>query len=220
MAKKKRGQELTLFEGFDNTTNIVKYLEKHPTKCDELTKHYLRKINDTIINKKGLDRKYLNLALACYEFKNDAKGAERVRNITYEGNHRIITACIHNHLTANRCFPIIESISKETGLSRTTIYNHLKDGLLSKDNALVKGKLEYMVSQALSQLYLIGVEDSNANALKHFIELSGAINKSSFNTVNNYIQINNLKITREQFEQLPEDVILEVEQVISKSLKC
>ena len=77
-----------------------------------------------------------------------------------------------------------------------------------------------MTSSALATLYYIGVNDSNASALKHFIELSGAINKSSSNTVNNYIQINNLKITREQFEQLPEDVILEVEQVISKSLKC
>jgi len=79
----------------------------------------------------------------------------------------------------------MSTIQEETGLSRTTIHNHLKDGLLSKDNSLVKGKLEYMVSQALAQLYLIGVEDSNANALKAFIELSGAVNKVSSNTVNN-----------------------------------
>ncbi len=56
---------------------------------------------------------------------------------------------------------------------------------------MVRGKIEYMVSSALSNLYLIGVEDRNSNALKAFIELSGAVKKGSSNTVNNHIKINN-----------------------------
>jgi len=55
--------------------------------------------------------------------------------------------------------------------------------------------------------------------MKAFIELSGVVNNRSSKTVNNYIQINNLKLSTEEFNQLPEDVILEVEQVISKSFK-
>jgi len=75
-----------------------------------------------------------------------------------------------------------------------------------------------MASSALYKLYLIGVEDRNSNALKAFIELSGAVTKGS-NTVTNYIQINNLKLSTEEFNRLPQDVILEIEQVISQNLK-
>ena len=218
MAKKKSAQKLTVFDGLGTTEEVADYLEKNPKKYSQLKKYYHTKFHESYSEKNGLEYKYTKLIIACYEFNANDFETEKFRNITYEGNHSIISRCIHNYIVNNRCFPHIGTISHETKLSRTTIYKHLNDGLYSKDSGMVRGKIEYMVSSALSNLYLIGVEDRNANALKAFIELSGAVIKRP-GTVNNYIQINNLKITREQFEQLPEDVILEVEQVISKSFK-
>jgi hypothetical protein len=69
----------------------------------------------------------------------------------------------------------------------------------------------------LEKLYLIGVQDNNATALKHFINLSGGGVNNTTN-VNNYIQINNLKISNEEINRLPKEDILEIEGIISKTL--
>lgn len=74
-----------------------------------------------------------------------------------------------------------------------------------------------MANQALTTLYLIGIEERSTSALKAFIELSGATNKTT-NTINNYIQINNLKLSKEDFNQLPPETLTEIERLISKQL--
>ena len=137
----------------------------------------------------------------------DEKNIEDLRNSTYEANNRKITNCIHNYILKNRSFPVQAEIIEATKLSRQTIYNHLKDGINTKHNKLIKGANEVMSLSALSNLYLIGIEDRNASALKHFIQLSGIVTNNTTN-VNNYIQINNLKITNEDFNKLPKETII------------
>lgn len=111
------------------------------------------------------------------------------------------------------------SIKQETGLSRLTIYNHIKNGFSDSLNSLVKGKIEYVIPSALEKLYLIGIQDNNNTALKHFSELSGYTSNRNETNINNFIQINNLKLSREEFNNLPQETILEVEQLISKNIK-
>ncbi|MEL7122764.1 MAG: hypothetical protein AAFO07_25175 [Bacteroidota bacterium] len=75
-----------------------------------------------------------------------------------------------------------------------------------------------MASYALEQLYKIGVEQNNHNSLKLFIEMVNGKNPAT--QVNNYIQINNLQITKEELEQLPNEVTLQIESLISKATNC
>jgi len=75
-----------------------------------------------------------------------------------------------------------------------------------------------MTTSAMEKLYLIGVQDNNATALKYFIQLSVVVSNNSTH-INNYIQINNLKITNEDFNRLPQQDILEIESILSKTLK-
>lgn len=75
-----------------------------------------------------------------------------------------------------------------------------------------------MIPKALEKLYMIGVMDNNASALKQFIELSGYKSNKNETNINNYIQINNLKLSREEFDNLPKETILEVEELISKNI--
>ena len=79
------------------------------------------------------------------------------------------------------------------------------------------GKLEYMATHALSKLYLIGVKDENVGALKHFIELSGAINRNPIEKVNSYIQINNVTITQEDIKNLPPKSIEAITTLLSEA---
>ena len=148
---------------------------------------------------------------------NSEEVIEDLRNTTYEANNKKITSFMHNYLLENRNFPNQNEIIENTKLSRQTIYNHLKDGINAKHNKLLRGANEIMTNSALSKLYLIGIQDNNASALKHFIQLSGVTNNSTTN-VNNYIQINNLKISNEDFNNLPRETIIEIEAIVSKSM--
>jgi len=80
----------------------------------------------------------------------------------------------------------------------------------------LRGANEIMTNSALSKLYLIGVQDNNASALKHFIQLSVGVNRTR--NVNNYIQINNLKISNEDFNNLTKETIIEIEAIVPKSM--
>lgn len=216
MEKKKSVQRLTVFEGIDTVEKVKDYLDNNPKDLTQLTQYFYKQLNETYQAETALEDKYLNLTVACHKYNNDIDSEEKIRNITYEANHQKITTCIHNYILEYRCFPMSVTIENETGLSRTTVYKHLKNGGFVEGNKLVKGKLQYMASHALSKLYLIGIQDRSVSALKSFIELSGATKKTT--EIINYIQINNLKITKEEFERLPEKSMVAIEEIISKNI--
>ena len=55
-------------------------------------------------------------------------------------------------------------------------------------------------------------------ALKYFIQLTGMVSNNSKMQVNNYIQVNNLKISNEDIKRLPIEDILQIEKIVSKTL--
>jgi len=215
MKKEKSLQKFTDIEDLKSIEDIEKYLLENPDSKKQLRKSLTNRIGNSYTDKLGKEFVLVEMLSAVIDDQNKK---DEIRNITYEINHSLITSFIHNYVLEYRCFPIMTHIQTETKLSRQTIYNHLKNGISDKRNTLVKGKNEIMAMQALQKLYLIGIEDRNASALKHFIQLSGVANSNTAN-VNNYIQINNLKISNEDFNSLPEQDILEIESIVSKSLE-
>jgi hypothetical protein len=216
MAKKKFLQKFTDIESLTTLKETKEYFEKNPHAQQDLWDNLTDRISDSYKN--GLGKEYVltNMLVATI---TDEERKDNVRNTTYEANNGAITGCIHNYILENRCFPSQSAIIEKTKLSRQTIYNHLKDGINSKHNKLLRGANEIMALSALSKLYLIGIEDRNASALKHFIQLSGIVSTNHTTNVNNYIQTNNIKISNEDFNSLPSEIILEVEQIISKNRK-
>lgn len=215
MKNKKSLQKLTEFK---NLKELKGFLKTNPDKDDviEMVVDLDNRMNKSYNEKLGQENEIMEMAVECYKYLGLDDEVEMVKNSTYETNHIKITSHIHNFLIENRCFPNVASIQSETGLSRTTIYNHLNSGIKSEHNVFLKGKIELMAFNALQKLYLIGITDNNASALKHFIELSGVQNNPL--NVNNYIQINNLKLSKDEFNQLPEETIIEIETLISQTI--
>jgi hypothetical protein len=218
MTKKKSLQKLTKIESLSSKKEVKEFLQNNPKKEGEVIEFLHNRLFKSYNEKLGLEDETIGFFEALSEVTNNLSPFIKLKNTTYEINHTKITDCIHNYISNNRNFPMIHTISGKTGLSRQTVYKHLKSGLKNEFNSIVKGKNEIMSMQALQQLYLIGIQDRNASALKHFIQLSGGANNSTTN-VNNYIQINNLKISNEDFNKLPTETILEVEAIISKSIE-
>ncbi|WP_028873700.1 hypothetical protein [Psychroserpens burtonensis] len=215
MKKEKSLQKLTDIEDLNSIKDVENYLVENPDSKKQLRKSLLNRLGENYLDKSGKEFVLVEMLTSVLDDQNKK---DEIRNITYEYNHTLITSFIHNYVLENRCFPVMTHIQTETKLSRQTIYNHLKNGISDKRNTLVKGKNEIMAMQALQKLYLIGIEDRNASALKHFIQLSGVANSNTAN-VNNYIQINNLKISNEDFDKLPKQDILEIECIVSKALE-
>tara|TARA_R110002033_G_C3895715_1_gene239402 strand:+ start:7409 stop:8071 length:663 start_codon:yes stop_codon:yes gene_type:complete len=218
MTRKKSLQKVTDIEKLKTVKDIREYVKDNPLKADEVLEKLQDLLNKSYAEKLGLEHEVVELVAKCYTLLNLESRAEFVKNTTYETNHTIIATFIHNHICNNRYFPSIMTIKKETGLSRQTVYRHINNGFNDKFNSVVRGKIEYMIPKALEKLYYIGVQDNNATALKHFINLSGITLENKTTNVNNYIQINNLKLSKDEFEQLPNETILEIENIISKSI--
>jgi len=217
MTKKKSLQKFTDIGKLETIKDIKEFVKKNPERANEMIEKLEDLINKSYDEKLGLEHELVELIATCYTLMNNEEHSRLIRNITYETNHTIIGSFIHNYICENRCFPSIVTIKQETGLSRQTVYRHINNGFSDKFNSLIKGKIEYMIPKALEKLYLIGIQDNNATALKHFIELSGFTSKSNTTNVNNYIQINNLKLSKEEFNQLPNETLLEIETLIKDS---
>lgn len=219
MTKKKSIQKVTDISKLNTVKDIKKFVRDNPDRSNEVLDKLQDLLNKSYADKLGLEYDIIELICKCFLLLNDEDSCTFTRNVTYEANHNIIGSFIHNHICENRCFPSIMVIKNETGLSRQTIYKHINNGFSDQFNSVVKGKINYMIPKALEKLYLIGIQDNNATALKNFIELSGFTSHKNTTNVNNYIQINNLKLSRDEFNQLPNETILEIETLISKTIK-
>jgi DNA-binding phage protein len=215
MAKQKSLQRFTSLDDLKTVKQTKEYIEKNPDAQNDLWNNLSERLADSYKNNLGKEDVLTNMLVATL---TDERIIEDIRNTTYEANNSKITSFIHNHILEHRCFPNQSTIIEKTKLSRQTVYNHLKDGINSKHNKLVKGANEIMSMSALQKLYLIGVQDNNPTALKHFIQLSGVVSNQNTTNVSNYIQINNLKISNEDFNKLPKETIIEIEAIVSKSI--
>lgn len=215
MSKIKTLQKLTDYENLNSVSELKEYLTLKPENKYEVDKS-LRLRVEQAYNDKKMDEFDLIEMLLYITGDEDVK--KDIRNTTYETNHSIITTYSHNYLLEHRKFPTMSTIANDTNLSRQTIYNHFENGFLDTNNKLVKGKIEIMSFNALENLYLIGIEDRNPTALKHFIQLSGLTANNNTMQVNNYIQINNLKISTEDIKKLPVEDVLQIEKIVSKTL--
>lgn len=216
---KKSIQKVTEIEKLETVKQMRDFLETNPESAYDILDKLQALINKSYDEKLGLEYSATELAVKCNELMNDNESAVYIRNVTYETNHSIIGSFIHNYVCENRCFPSVSTIQQRTGLSRKTVYNHINNGFANRFNSLVKGKINYLIPKALEKLFYIGIQDNNAGALKNFIELSGYGKEMKTTNINNYIQINNLKLSKDEFEKLPNDVILKVEAIISKEMK-
>jgi hypothetical protein len=217
MAKKKGLQKVTDLTTINNKTDLEVYIAKHPKKIEELANYLQVKYNEhTGENYNGEKAdKYFFLICEMSVITNNTAKLEYWKNLVFERNRMRISGYITNYILENRNFPTVSQIAHESKVSRTTVYKHLKKGIGSDGYDFINKKLQYLTASALEKLYLIGVEDNNATALKIFIEL---VNKESYkaNTINNFIQINNLRLGNEDFQKLPKETLDKIEDLISK----
>jgi predicted transcriptional regulator len=145
--------------------------------------------------------------------------SESSRNEIWEQNHQRILNVISYQVTHDGRIPTVTSIAEETGLSRATITKHLKEYYDS--NAYKERELSYkfLREKLIGKIYGLAYY-GDMRAAKLFLEYTGGneLQGNTYNTQNNYIQVNEFRITQEAVQRLSPEQINVIEDVLKEVL--
>jgi hypothetical protein len=142
------------------------------------------------------------------------------KNQIWEVNHNQITWAISTLMQEYGRMPTRNEIANKTELSRQTVYKHLKE---YSSTPLFQEQVEqfrFMTSKVLAKVFSYAV-NGDIRAAKLYFEIVGNTNGlSSSNTVinntqNNFIQINQTKLSQETIKQLSLDQLNQIEAIIN-----
>lgn len=165
--------------------------------------------------------KAVKLLTKTLEAKGHKGQADEIRRQDYEDNNSLIKGYLHNWALKNSTFPSIANIAKETGLSRTTVYKHFNNKKLKEANRDGdKGAMETLRAVALEKLFKIGLQDGDTKALGMFVKFTEPKeDKTAKQTINNnYLTINNFRISQNNIEALPYSAQEEIQRIIKANL--
>lgn len=143
------------------------------------------------------------------------------RNITWEANHQKIMTVIDDAMEyMGAITPSITEISKATGLSRKTIYEHLKN---HNTHPAFRQKSELFNIMEFEVLMHIGnqARRGDIQAAKLYLELTGKIQPKSVNNngaSNTNIQINGITLNQQVIQHLSPEQIKQIEEIIKPAL--
>jgi hypothetical protein len=144
----------------------------------------------------------------------------QMKNHTWQRNHLRILGCISDLMQKNNCMPSNTSIAIEAGLSEETVYKHLRE---FKEHELYKheaDKYQLLINRVLTTVFNLGVQ-GDIRACKIYLDYFAANTTAPAQPPleqTNYIQINNLKITSGELEQLPPATLQKIERLIKPPL--
>ncbi|UOU98991.1 hypothetical protein MUU74_03325 [Chryseobacterium daecheongense] len=150
----------------------------------------------------------------------------RMKNELWENNHINIMWGITTLIKENGRLPSKTEIANKTGISRQTIYKHLRDYKSNPFNNEFQEQLTFMYPKLMSSLFRFAIE-GDMKAAKLYLECIGAFkNTSSGNSVNNlnnntliqnqnnYIQIGGTILNQEIIQNLKPEQISTIEGIL------
>lgn len=186
------------------------FLEGMPEEDRDFLFAYLNKeIN--VLKGEELDKLWMNV---------EPIAAQSSKNQMWERNHMKITFATGKLMTECGRMPTPGEIADETKLSRVTVSKHLKG---YKSSPIYQQQIDqfiFMRDKVLAKVYKFAVE-GNMKAAKLFLEYTGGNGSqgNTYNTQNNYIQVNDYRITQEAVKQLTPDQIKQIEGILKSVSK-
>jgi len=144
---------------------------------------------------------------------------QSTKNQLWENNHYKITLAITKLLEDYGKMPTKNQISDEAGLSRQTVSKHLKDYQSHPLYVEEMQKFKFMADRVLAKVYKIAVSNSDVKAARLYFEVLGYLGNQSglnttINTQNNFIQINQTKLSQETIKHLSPDQLTQIEGIL------
>jgi predicted transcriptional regulator len=200
------------------------------TKSESKVRRLLSRKTITINQWNALTKSERNLANKLLTEKyNNAKGKERdmiekqmegitseqTKNQIWAINHLKINASITKLIQAFNRMPSKDEIAEDCGLSRQTIYKHLKE---YSEHPLFKEEMnQYKFASVglVARIYNMAI-NGDIKAAKLFFNIVGndSSPKQTIGTQNNYIQINGTILNQDIIKQLTPDKLIQIEEIV------
>jgi hypothetical protein len=208
-------QNNTSNQGLQKFTNIKTVEDFNKLQSKEEKNEFLdyesQELNKAIADKKDVCKHWDRLGLGSESMQ------PHYNKVRWQTNRKIIESAISEHILAHNDLPSNNELESITGLSRQTIYKHMKAGAGAE---MYKEELEsykMLTGKVLGALYTIGMEERNVKALKTFLDYTGgAPTPPTIKQQNNYLQINNTRIDEVTVNNLPEEARLQLEGIIKQ----
>lgn len=146
--------------------------------------------------------------------------AEDTKSEYWECNHNKIIRAISILMQENARMPSKIELSIKTGLSRQTIHKHHEE---YSTHPLYLDQVEqfrFMKEKILATVFRLAV-NGDVKAARHFLDFTKYPDSSekSNQTINNYIQINQVKITQESIAKLTPAQLIQIEDILLQVFK-
>ncbi|MBT3385772.1 MAG: hypothetical protein HN778_05860 [Prolixibacteraceae bacterium] len=142
-----------------------------------------------------------------------------IKHQLWEQNHTKIICTISDLMQEYGRMPVKNEIAEKTGLSRQTIYKHLKEYSLHPLYQVQLEKFRFMAEKVLARIFAFAV-NGDVKAAKLYFDILGknfGMTQNNF-VQNNYVQINQFKLSQEQIKQLSPEKLNEIESIIKDVL--
>lgn len=144
---------------------------------------------------------------------------EDSKNQIWDNNHLSIMNAMSDFIRNSGFIPTKTLISNKTGLSRTTVQKHL-DRYPESDLNKFFIQSKFMLEQKLLGTLLFHASHGDIKSARLYMEATGMINSSASSgggkTDQNFIQINGTTINQTFINQLPSDLLNQLEKIISR----
>ena len=147
-------------------------------------------------------------------------GTKDLRRQDWENNHSRIQAAIYNYVVNNNSIPTATNLADNTGLSRQTIHEHLKEGVANEFYQERLQAWQSLTDNIFKILYRQAINGSVQASKVLLDNIQRSTQPAPVNNIrqqNNFIQINNTKIDEVTIEALPASARSAIEQIIKQN---
>ena len=142
-----------------------------------------------------------------------------LKNQLWEANHNRIMWAIPILIRDYGRMPSKNEISEKSGLSRQTIHKHLAEFSNHPLYLEQVEKFRIMRTKVMATVLRLAL-NGDVKAAKLFLTFTdNSATKGNINTQNNYLQINQIKITQENIFQLPPEQLSQIEAILMQGLR-
>jgi hypothetical protein len=138
------------------------------------------------------------------------------KEMVWENNHEKIKEIIMSHLLGEGTMPSKAILAQKTGLSRETIYRHIKAFAESSEYQSEVDSFELMTGKVMAQVTRAAVK-GNLKAAKLFLDTTKKKRTPEFDkqaNQNNFVQINKTIINQQIIQQLKPEQLKLIEEII------
>lgn len=140
------------------------------------------------------------------------------KNQLWESNHYQIISAMTKYIEEYGRMPTKNRISEDTGLSRQTIHKHLKDYSEHPLFAEQLKQFRFIADRVLTKV-IKAASLGDMKAARLYFDVMGNFGNqfggnTTINTQNNYIQINQTKLSQEIVKQLSPEQLNQIEAVL------